>query len=96
VPQAKDVNSEIGRRGISLSRSSFKRKDCKLRNSLTFKIMATHNIVVFAGDHCGPEVSFIVNRCSKLRNFTEMGQVVAEALKVRGDDCNFGGELELT
>jgi hypothetical protein len=28
------------------------------KTSLPQETMATHNIVVFAGDHCGPEVGY--------------------------------------
>ncbi len=40
------------------------RRASKFNNSQTtiqhLPVMAAHNIVVFAGDHCGPEVSFIM------------------------------------
>jgi hypothetical protein len=44
--------------------------------------MATHNIVVFGGDHCGPEASLKDFHWSRYRLLT-WWQVVAEAVKVR-------------
>lgn len=50
--------------------------------------MAEHNIVVFAGDHCGPEVSHYSRAFPPLtldgeRLILIIWQVTAEAIKVR-------------
>jgi len=48
--------SEGGAKSLTKQPTPF-RPDRSITSLSNIRKMATHNIVVFAGDHCGPEVS---------------------------------------